>query len=333
MISWAMTEAIWWLPLQGHNGSIKFWMALIFIPGIYWILNLTFIRDPEPEASPVFERQLPTGNIMQAAPFPTTAEGFNAWREHYGWPTYVGMVDKLLNVSMPGNHAPLMHGLVGMTSEINEFLDAKTRKNLVEELGDIKFYLEAARLHAGPKPAAEDSFNEQFGFVFTSIQNMSMELVRQISVAMDVLKKPWAYGAKRELDSAKMHETLDTIDATLNTIYQAFGLTKYEVEFGNMVKLLGTPEMKGRYHEGAYSDEQALARADKKRSHTVKEGEMLIRDVANFYHIDIKKIVDLNPLLMKDPGRPAEEDIADWSANSLDWILKPGAVLQLPDEE
>jgi|SRR5687768_9949371 len=61
--------------------------------------------------------------------------------------------------SMNAHKVNLMHAAVGISGEAGEFLDAvkkywaygqcPDRKNMVEELGDIEFYLEAARQDLG----------------------------------------------------------------------------------------------------------------------------------------------------------------------------------------
>lgn len=82
---------------------------------------------------------------------------------------------------------------------------------------------------------------------------------------LDLTKKAWIYEDPNRLNELEIWCRLELLRINMEFyIEEVLGSTWKEVEFGNQMKLLGTPEQKGRYSTGVYSNEQALERADKK---------------------------------------------------------------------
>jgi NTP pyrophosphatase (non-canonical NTP hydrolase) len=72
---------------------------------------------------------------------------------------------------------------------------------------------------------------------------------------LDAVKKHWAYG--KELDTANVLEEMGDIEFYLAALRRQIGFSRAEILQANAAKLAA------RYHSGVYSDEQAIARADK----------------------------------------------------------------------
>lgn len=177
------------------------------------------------------------------------------------FPPYSQMVMNLFK-PMDGVGSKMMHAAVGMAGESAELRTATGRKNLLEECGDIEFYMEAAWLQL-PSPVRDKyqgmmlaECNLQFGSMVDAVHEHSGNL-------LDYAKKVWVYGGAKGDRDDHIASELHKLCAIMNSIYTMIGTTIEEVRYGNQVKLLGTAEEKGRYASGTYSDEQARARADK----------------------------------------------------------------------
>lgn len=177
------------------------------------------------------------------------------------FPSYSQMVMNLFK-PMDGVGSKMMHAAIGMAGESAELRTATGRKNLLEECGDIEFYMEAAWLQL--PPSVQEHYqgmilaecNLQFGAMVDAVHEHSGNL-------LDFAKKVWVYGGAKGDRDDHIGAELHRMRAVMNSIYEMVGTNAEEVRYGNQVKLLGTPEEKGRYASGVYSDEQALARADK----------------------------------------------------------------------
>ena len=76
-----------------------------------------------------------------------------------GYDTFVAVRFKAKDLTQNTDILPLLHAVVGVSGEAGELLDAikkawvygkpLDRNNVIEELGDIEFYLEAARAELG----------------------------------------------------------------------------------------------------------------------------------------------------------------------------------------
>lgn len=246
--------------------------------------------------------------------------------DHMGWPTYEQMVKNLFKTDIPGHHSGIMHAVVGLASEVNEIMRAKSLKNIKEEAGDLEFYLEAARQHAGdPGMVAGLDPKYMVGYIDFGVGEICTKIAIQISIMMDTVKKSWIYG--RELKVLDLNESIDAIQHYLKALYVMIGTTQEEVRFFNMVKLIDGKT--GRYASGVYSDEQANARADKKQTYTTVPGDTLTA-VAKAHGIRVQTLLDLNPNL-KNQANGAKQAV--WNDETLDWDLVTDLTLNLPDAE
>lgn len=147
----------------------------------------------------------------------------------------------------------LLHMVSCILGETAELLDADPadRPNIVEELGDIRFYLQGfcQELKLG---VPEFTLQEKTPVTFTQACG---QLVVHAGNLFDATKKHIFY--EGPLDQRKVENCLMDISKSLALIEYKMGTTKEEVLNGNIDKL-----MNKRYPDG-YSDAAALARADK----------------------------------------------------------------------
>lgn len=139
----------------------------------------------------------------------------------------------------------LMHAAVGIVGELIELEDADTRENLIEELGDIEFYLQAMRAQL-PKGAEEE--------IPISYGSGVAEMLALSEILLDQAKKWWVYG--KEPDYQTMADLVEHMAARLESYYVLVDTTRRVVIEANVAKLMK------RYPHG-YSDELAIARLDK----------------------------------------------------------------------
>ena len=154
-----------------------------------------------------------------------------------------------------GEHAGIMHAAVGVAGEAQEFHDADERANIIEESGDLEFYLEAAWQQIPPNFQAERGHRTNTPISFISFGATSTHIFRYAGGLIDEVKKGWVYN--KPMDFGSICIWLNLITQTLDTHYEMIGMTREEIIAANMAKL------KARYHEGRYTDEAAQVRADK----------------------------------------------------------------------
>ena len=97
------------------------------------------------------------------------------------FPPYSQMVMNLFK-PMDGVGSKMMHAAIGMAGESAELRTATGRKNLLEECGDIEFYMEAAWLQL-PSPVRDKTRPKQARHTWSSI---SQSLTRAAPV-----KRTW----------------------------------------------------------------------------------------------------------------------------------------------
>lgn len=168
--------------------------------------------------------------------------------------TYEQMVKDLFKVDLPGREAPLLHACVGIAGEVGELSYATSYTNLLEECGDIEFYVEAAWQQLDPEAQLarrKQAWPLENGAVLHCFVAYSSKL-------LDLVKKSWIYG--RDLATVPIVAQLNAVEDVLLGYYQLIGTDRSTVRHSNMVKLAGKT---GRYANGKYSDSAALARADK----------------------------------------------------------------------
>lgn len=152
----------------------------------------------------------------------------------------------------------LMHAAIGLSGESGKLATADSFKNLIEELGDAEFYLEAflqcVNIHSAvvQATASDPSFRPDFKPVFGTLCH---DLHVASSELLDTTKKCWVYG--RDVDPNAFFLHLASVRRVLDRAYDITGLRKEVVLDANQSKL------GKRFPEGVYSGAAALARADK----------------------------------------------------------------------
>jgi hypothetical protein len=175
------------------------------------------------------------------------------------YPPYNIMIHRLFKTMPDVPFATEMHAAVGIVGEAAEWLAADNFVNVLEEGGDMEFYVEALKQHV---PADIDgavkkrivdirATNLTIGTVFTNVVTLGGDIV-------DIVKKSWVY--QKPLDNAEVTRLLLILEMNLEAIYKLFNVSRKQVQHLNQVKLIGPG---GRFESGFYSDSAAIARADK----------------------------------------------------------------------
>lgn len=161
---------------------------------------------------------------------------------------------------MSFRQADLLHMAIGLSGEVAELLSCFfageikgkiDRENLVEELGDIEFYLEGIRSIVGLKRAQLD----EPLFVGSPVT----ALIAFAGDVLDQVKKFVIY--QKDLDTAALRELLAFIEGYLDVVRVEHKLTRDETLTANMDKL------GKRYPNFEYTDRRAHERADKQETH------------------------------------------------------------------
>jgi len=147
--------------------------------------------------------------------------------------------------------AHLWHMASCVMGEVGELVEAVNNsdnyEDIIEELGDIEFYLEGIRrpLSIEREPEANH---------LTKAYDLT-DLAIKAGDLFDVIKKHIIYN--KELDMQATIASLAAFDAVLHSIRVETNVTRAETLEANLAKL------NKRYSEGKFSDAQAQARADK----------------------------------------------------------------------
>lgn len=147
--------------------------------------------------------------------------------------------DEILR-SLHGRKAHLMHMCIGLTDEYFELLLATDTENLLEELGDVMFYLEGLRF----------PYENDLGPC-----NCRMRIAEALCGLQRLVKRHVFY--EQDLDCQLLSNAYFSILAWLRKQAEARGWTLDEVRIANMEKL------SKRYPNFQYTDERAKERADK----------------------------------------------------------------------
>lgn len=127
------------------------------------------------------------------------------------------------------------------------------RENVVEELGDIEFYVEGLRaplniIRGTTLEYGEDIPSDDMTYVACALASRAADV-------FDVVKKWVIYN--EPLDRNSLHKALGNLEVALFAIRTHFGISYEETAAGNIMKL------GKRYSKMTYSDQQAQDRADK----------------------------------------------------------------------
>jgi hypothetical protein len=152
-----------------------------------------------------------------------------------------------------------LHIAVGLTGEAGELEETEygNRKHYVEELGDLEFYMQAARSHYGISRAELLNYKtSRWGEGMTK----SCRLLIAVAEFSDVVKREYVYRKSRDRDAAM--RALGKIESAIDYAYELIlpYAPRSEVLQANADKLCK------RYVELRYTDQAAIARADKSSS-------------------------------------------------------------------
>lgn len=156
----------------------------------------------------------------------------------------------------------LIHMAVGIAGEAGEIIECVgryemtgefDRANMVEELGDIEFYLEGFRQAIGiERFQTTDYFSE--AIIFVPMDSAATLAARTLSL-LDLVKKVVIYN--KTISVEEFIPALRFIECWMDVIRTGFGITRSETLSANIAKL------SVRYAGLTYSDQAAQTRADK----------------------------------------------------------------------
>lgn len=157
---------------------------------------------------------------------------------------------------MTQDAAHLMHMAFGISGEVAELAEGiikkKGKENYVEECGDIEFYLEGICQGLGQfvNPSRSSVKHNQF-----DAGRHFLDMLINTGSILDIVKKHVVYGKPLNEQFLVVH--LHRLRRQLDRLYVQSNVTRDVVLLANMEKL------GQRYTEGTYTDEAAIARADK----------------------------------------------------------------------
>lgn len=161
--------------------------------------------------------------------------------------------------------ADLLHGAVGVSGEVAELLYAVMcvavgclpldRANMVEELGDLEFYLEQVRSNRQIERDVSMLEEPSESFDPNALLLESAALSVGVGTLLDLAKKVVIY--KRDVSAFQFRDAFMWIEKRMNAIRTLTGITREETLEANIAKL------SVRYAGLTYSDEAAQVRADK----------------------------------------------------------------------
>ena len=149
----------------------------------------------------------------------------------------------------------LLHAVVGLAGEVGELLITNSIEGIVDEMGDVEFYLEAAYQSTGGRNFPElvvEGHDMSHHQVFSTIGlAMSISASRLLSFA----KRAWIYNEEPNLNAVR-YELL-RIQLMLGTMRDLVRVNQVDVLAANQGKL------GKRFPEGVYTDRDGAAQADK----------------------------------------------------------------------
>lgn len=172
-------------------------------------------------------------------------------------------------ITLNPQKADLWHGATGVAGEAGELLDAALfatvhdckidQVNLVEELGDIEFYLQMVRTNlATPRHLVLGYASSVDRPSYATTLEVFAGLAVCSSDLLDQVKKVVVYNKTQDLQALMLQ--LGRIEDMLGAIRDLYGITRDTVIEANVTKLATGPN--ARYKNG-YTDQAAQDRADK----------------------------------------------------------------------
>lgn len=153
-----------------------------------------------------------------------------------------------------GNDLPVVSFFDEKTFQTGRELFAYLRKNLVEELGDIHFYVTGIPV----KELTRISVSPEFPISDSLLDSTMKSLVAQAGKLLDAAKRVAIYGKGFSDDLVEqIDHAVSILYALVYILAQGFEITQEEIRKGNIAKLAV------RYKGLNYSDTAAIQRADK----------------------------------------------------------------------
>lgn len=173
---------------------------------------------------------------------------------------YDQMVTNLFK-PMGSREASLLHAAIGISGETAELLVADSIENIVEELGDMEFYIEAGyQMLGGRRSALADEL------VLEASDPAQHQVLGTVTIAMsttagrllDLAKKGWVYNKPLDDNAERaIRYELMRLECMMEQLLDMVGVLRTTVLRTNQTKL------GKRYPQGVYTDHAAQVRADK----------------------------------------------------------------------
>lgn len=171
----------------------------------------------------------------------------------YPWSSYGAMV-RMLNKPMGSFAADLLHSAVGLSGEVAELLESESRKNTIEECGDLEFYLEAGWQTLEASAGKLFQRRRIDGIRGCWLTHVLLDMVASAGTLLDRAKKVWVYN--KPISHADFASAFEMFEINLGDFYRIHDLKQEHILEANMDKL-------AIRYRGGYSDTAAQARADK----------------------------------------------------------------------
>jgi len=155
-----------------------------------------------------------------------------------------------------------IHAVIGLSGESAELLLPNLKRdkefdieNILEELGDLEFYLEKLRTLYGLRQVKFSEFVPYGASQEQIAREVAQNIVMYCGLILDIVKKHVIY--RKPLKEDSLQEAVTSLEFELNMMRKFHNLTKEEVIETNIKKL-------GKRYEGfKYSNQAAQDRADK----------------------------------------------------------------------
>ena len=171
-------------------------------------------------------------------------------------PTYDSFVRKLFNRSGDPSK-DFTHAVLGIVTEIHEFRNATDEVNALEELGDLRFYVQALRQVVldveGPHEIPDINAGLQALVDLSAKMGMTKAVAHACNELLDIAKRWVGYG-KAPKSLAEVLHTCANLVLFVNMTSQNGCQDSLRIEASNMAKLLK------RYPGGEFSQYHALVR-------------------------------------------------------------------------
>ncbi|URA07045.1 putative nucleotide pyrophosphohydrolase [Xanthomonas phage Elanor] len=164
---------------------------------------------------------------------------------------------------MPTKQLCAVHAAIGLAGEVAELIVTNSIEHVVDEMGDVEFYVEAAyqviggRIQPGEElyvEANEPASNQVLGTVTIALSTSAGRL-------LDLTKKAWVYD--QDLNERAIRYELMRIEVMLGCLRDLVGIRRPDVLGANQAKL------GKRYPEGVYTNRDAQLSVDKSGEHDV----------------------------------------------------------------